>query len=489
MTSATATQADNRSSARQPDVRARIREVFEAQRAHRWVLAQTTAEQRIRKLERLRDAILARKEELRSALHADYRKPAAEADLTELQPVLGELGHTIKHLRKWMAPVRVPTPMHLLGTKSWIRYEPRGSVLLLSPWNYPFNLLMCPLIAAVAAGNTVMLRPSDKVPTTSRFMATLLADVFPDEEVASFVGPSSIASFMLELPFDHIFFTGSKRVGKQVMAAAAKHLASVTLELGGQSPVVVDETADIELAAQRLVWGKFLNAGQTCVAPNHVFVHESKAHEFVEAAKRYVTKHYGETEVTRKSTEDFCRIVDTASVARLVESIDRTVAAGAKLEIGGAHDASERFLAPTILSDVKDSHPVMNTEIFGPIMPVLAYRDLGEVFESIRKRGKPLAMYVFSESRANIERLIAGTSAGGTMINNCILHLANPDLPFGGVGASGQGSYHGFHGFKACSHERAVMEQGTPATIKLFFPPYVPKVRKAIDMLTRWLAR
>jgi aldehyde dehydrogenase (NAD+) len=488
MNTAAAPLSEIKPTSPETDVRARIRETFERQRAHRFALAQTSAEQRIEKLERLRRAILDRQAELRSVLHADYRKPAAEADLTELQPVLGEIAHTIEHLRKWMAPARVTTPVHLFGTRSYVRYEPLGCVLLLAPWNYPFNLLMCPLLAAVAAGNTVMLRPSDKVPQTSRFMARLLADVFPEEEVASFVGPSSIANAMLELPFDHVFFTGSERVGKQVMAAAAKHLASVTLELGGQSPVVVDETADLEASAQRIVWGKFLNAGQTCVAPNHVFVHASKADAFVAAAKRYVARHYGESEAARKASPDLCRIVDPPSLSRLVDAIDRTVKAGATLEMGGEHDASERYLAPTILSGVRDDHAIMEAEIFGPVLPVLVYRDVEEVLASIRKRGKPLAMYVFSESPANVERLVGGTTAGGTVINNCVLHLANPELPFGGVGASGQGNYHGWYGFRTFSHERAVMEQGRPATIKLFYPPYGPRVMKAISVLTRWLS-
>ena len=487
MATAPAVVSEMKTAGSDADVRARIRQAFERQRANRWALAQTTADQRIAKLVRLRKAIVERQDELRRVLHADYRKPAAEADLTELQPVLGEIAHTIAHLEKWMTPAKVPTPMHLFGTKSSIRYEPLGCVLLLAPWNYPFNLLMCPLVAAISAGNTVMLRPSDKVPQTSHFMARLLADVFPDEEVVSFVGPSSIANAMLELPFDHIFFTGSERVGKQVMAAAAKHLASVTLELGGQSPAIVDETADVESAAQRIVWGKFLNGGQTCVAPNHVFVHASRVDAFVAAAKRHVARQYGETEAERKASPDLCRIVDPPSLTRLVDAIRRSVDAGAKVEIGGDHDASERYLAPTILSGVRDDHAVMEQELFGPILPVIAYREVDEVLASIRKRGKPLAMYIFSESAAAVRRLVAGTSAGGTVVNNCILHLANPDLPFGGVGASGQGNYHGWFGFRTFSHERAVMEQGRPATSELFFPPYRPRVMKAIAALTHWL--
>jgi len=479
------TNEEPKKSGAQIDVRARIRDVFQRQQANRWNVASTTAEQRIAKLKLLKKTILERRDDLRAAMHADFRKSAAEVDLTELQPVLGELKDAISHLKSWMAPKRVGTPIQLLGTKSMVRYEPRGCVLLLAPWNYPFNLLMCPLVAAIAAGNTVMLRPSDKVPNTSRFMAKLLADVFSDNEVAAFTGPSSIANTLLELPFDHIFFTGSTRIGKQVMAAAADHLATVTLELGGQSPVVVDETADIEDAAQRIVWGKYLNGGQTCVAPNHVFVHESKVDAFVQAAKRFIVQHYGATPDARRNTPDFPRIVDNASHKRLTDAIARSVDAGAKLEIGGESDAAERYIAPTILSNVRDDSPMMEVEIFGPILPVLPYRTLDHVIASIQSRGKPLAMYIFSNDDTNIDRLVTSTSSGGTVVNNVILHLANPELPFGGVGASGQGNYHGFHGFRTLSHERAIMVQKRPATVRLFYPPYTPRVRQAIDLLTR----
>jgi aldehyde dehydrogenase (NAD+) len=469
------------------DVGAKIREVFEEQRARRWEVATTTAGERIARLGRLRDAIRRRQSELHAAMREDFRKPAAEVDLTELQPVLFEIAHAVKHLRSWMKPVQVGAPPTLIGTQSMLRYEPKGCVLILSPWNYPFNLMLSPLVAAIAAGNTVMARPSDKVPRTSHLMASLVEEVFPRHEVAMFTGPSSIANTMLDLPFDHMLFTGSTRIGRQVMAAAAGHLASVTLELGGQSPVVVDESADVEAAAKRIVWGKYLNGGQTCVAPNHVFVHESVATRFVEAARRAIEHAYGPTEEARRKSEDFCRIVDKATARKLVELIDRSVAAGAKLEIGGVSDVEERYLAPTILSGVTDGSPIMEAEIFGPIMPVLPYRAVDDVLASIRRRGKPLAMYIFSTNRDAIDRLVAGTSAGGTVINNVIIHLANPELPFGGVGESGMGSYHGIHGFKAFSHERAVMLQGRPALARLFYPPYVPRVRRGIDLLTRLL--
>ena len=466
----------------------RIGEVFERQRARRWDLAQTTARERVAKLKKLRDAILRRKDELRAAMQDDFSKSAAEVDLTELQTVLAELQHTIRHLPKWMQPVHVGSPPTLIGTRSTVRHEPKGNVLVLAPWNYPFNLLMNPLIAAVAAGNCVMVRPSDKVPNTSRFMASLLAEVFAEDEVAVFTGPSWIATRMLELPFDHVFFTGSTRIGKQVMAAAASHLASVTLELGGQSPVVVDETADIDNAARRVVWGKYLNGGQTCVAPNHVFVHESKQVAFVDAVKRWVRRSYGNSEDERRQSADFCRIVDRATVDKLAKQVEATVAAGASLEMGGTSNVEERYLAPTVLSGVKEDHPIMQAEIFGPILPVLAYRNTDEVLASIRSRGKPLAMYVFSNDQRNIDRLVSGTSAGGTVINNVIIHLANPDLPFGGVGDSGLGSYHGYYGFRTFSHERAMLVQGRPALVQMFYPPYTPIVRRGIDVVTRFFS-
>lgn len=472
----------------QKELGARIDEVFEKQRKRRWEVAATTADERIGKLKHLRDTILRRKRDLQAAMFEDFRKPAAEVDLTELQPVLSELKHTIRHLHKWVQPVPVGTPPTLFGTRSMLRYEPKGNVLILAPWNYPFNLLMSPLIAAVAAGNCVIVRPSDKVRATSALIASILADVFPEEEVAAFTGPSWIANHLLELPFDHVLFTGSTRIGKQVMTAAAAHLASVTLELGGQSPVVVDETADVEAAAQRIVWGKYLNGGQTCVAPNHVFVHESKAAAFIEAARRAVSHSYGSSEEARRASPDLCRIVDVATVKKLAALVDATVAAGAKLELGGVSDPEERYLAPTILSGVRDHHPIMEAEIFGPVLPILAYASIEEVFTSIRSRGKPLAMYVFSNDTGNIDRLIAGTSAGGTVVNNVIIHLANPDLPFGGVGESGIGSYHGLHGFKAFSHERAILVQGRPAILKMFYPPYAPRVRSAIDLVTKYFA-
>jgi aldehyde dehydrogenase (NAD+) len=300
-------------------------------------------------------------------------------------------------------------------------------------------------------------------------------------------GDAKTAEALLDLPFDHIFFTGSTRIGRIVMSAAAKHLASVTLELGGKSPVVVAEDADLEKAAKRIVWGKFINAGQTCVAPDYVFAPEAKAPALVEAMKRAVSRYYGESEEDRHRSPDFCRLVDNHSFHRISRLIDDSVAAGAKVEVGGHHHEDDRYVAPTILTNVDTTSPAMKDEIFGPVLPILTYRSLDEVVKYIRRGGKPLAMYVFSNDTATIESLIADTSAGGTAINNVVVHLANPNLPFGGIGESGLGSYHGEYGFRAFSHERAVLEQGRLHTFEFFYPPYTPRIRKMVRKMTDWL--
>ncbi len=470
-------------------IREAIVAAFQRQQANRWRVANTTPTQRIEKLKRLREVILRRKDELFQAMWADFHKPAAEVELTELQTVLTEIQHAIKHVRKWMKPTVVSTPPWLLGTKGMIRYEPKGVVLILAPWNYPFNLFINPLVAAVAAGNCAIMRPSDKVKHTAVFMKSLVEEVFPADEVAVFTGPSSVANIMLELPFDHVFFTGSPNVGKSVMAAAAQHHASVTLELGGQSPTIVDETANVRDAADRIVWGKFVNAGQTCIAPNHVYVHESRLAEFVEAARQAVARSYGESDEARQQSPDFCRIVDTGSHKRLTKLLEDAVQAGAKVETGGKSEAGERYLAPTLLTNVTETNPAMADEIFGPILPILAYRSLDEVLAAIHSRGKPLAMYIFSNNPANIEKLLKNTSAGGGVINNVLLHLANGDLPFGGIGKSGLGNYHGRHGFITFSHERSTLIQKKPALAKMFYPPYTEKVRNMMGFMTKVLSR
>ncbi|MBI4386233.1 MAG: aldehyde dehydrogenase family protein [Elusimicrobia bacterium] len=464
-----------------------IRAAFEAQRLNRWRIAQTTAKERAAKLRRLKEAILSRKEELHEALRCDFQKNPGEADLTEIFPVISEINHTIAHLPRWMRPVRVKTPLALFGARSEVRLEAKGLVLILSPWNYPFHLLINPLVAALAAGNCVILKPSSKVPRTSQFIRRFIADLFPSDEVAVFEGSAAVSDALLELPFDHIFFTGSPRIGRTIMAAASKHLTTLTLELGGKSPVIIDETADIRKAAERTVWGKFLNAGQTCVAPDYLLIHESRLEDFLSQAKKIVAERFGGTEDARRASPDFCRLVSLGHQQGLSRVLEESLRHGAKVEIGGIGKADERYLAPTLLSNIREDSPIMKEEIFGPILPIIAYKNLEEVFRIIRSKEKPLALYVFSQSEENIERVLRNTTAGGTCVNTMIVHLANPDLPFGGVGASGMGNYHGYHGFRALSHERAVLRQGWIDTLRFFYPPYTAWVRRLIRLATKYL--
>jgi len=461
----------------------RIEQLFERQRAHQAAVKRTTAAERIDKLKRLRAAIVEREPAIREAIFKDFRKPASEVDLTEVYATLVELKDAIRSVRKWMKPQRVATPMALFGTRSWIHHEPKGVVLIIGPWNYPFQLVIAPLIAAIAAGNCVVCKPSELTPHTSALLVELLGAVFPEEEIAVVEGGPAEAQRLLALPFDHFFFTGSTRVGRIVAEAAARHLASSTLELGGKSPAVVDDSADLALAARRIVWGKFVNGGQTCIAPDYVLVSERRKAQLVEELRREIGERYGASEDDRRRSPDLCRIINARNFDRLKKMLDDTVRQGARVEIGGGSDAGELYIAPTVLTGVAAEAPVMAEEIFGPILPVLTYQQLDEVPPFITARDKPLALYVFAGDRRAIDAVIDNTTAGGTCINNSLIHFANSNLPFGGVGPSGTGHYHGFYGFKAFSHERGVLEQGRVDLLKTVYPPYGAKVARMIRLM------
>jgi aldehyde dehydrogenase (NAD+) len=463
----------------------RIQAVFSRQQANRAAVKRTTAAQRIAKLERLRDAILARRPAIRDAMFKDFRKSPAEVDITEIFPVLVEIKDAIKHLPRWMRPARVATPMSLLGTQSSVLHEPKGVVLIIGPWNYPFQLVIAPLIAAVAAGNCVIVKPSELTAETSKLVAALLGEVFAEDEVAVVEGDATETQKLLALPFDHFFFTGSTRVGRIVAEAAARHLASTTLELGGKSPAIVDDSADLAVTAKRLAWGKFVNGGQTCIAPDYVLVSEANQRPLVDALRAAIAELYGASEDDRKRSADFCRIINARNFDRLNKLLGDTVGAGARIEIGGVSDAQERYLAPTVLTGVTPGSAVMSEEIFGPILPILTYKAIDEVAAFIAARDKPLALYVFGRDGDRIDAIIANTTAGGTCVNNTLIHFANQNLPFGGVGASGMGNYHGFHGFKAFSHERAVLRQGNIDVSKQVYPPYTSKVQTMLKWMTR----
>ncbi len=465
----------------------RLHEIFERQRERAPVMARTTAAERRERLKRLRAAVVKRRPAIADAIHADLARPRAESELAEVHHVLQEIDYAIRRLPRWMRGRRGRTQLFLLGTSSRLRIEPRGVVLILAPWNYPVALVINPLVAAIAAGNCVVLKPSEKAPATAHLLASLVSETFDEREVALVEGGPETAEALLELPFNHIFFTGGTSVGRKVMMAAAKHLASVTLELGGKTPAIVDASANVRTAAQRIAWGKFFNAGQTCLAPDYVLVDAAVEMELLAELKTSIARFYGESEAERRASPDLGRIVDDQHFDRLVDLVERSAAAGARVEIGGEFDADTRYVAPTVLSGVTAEMPAMEDEIFGPVLPVLAYSDRAEAIAVVRRSGAPLGSYIFSRDERATEELLRGFPAGGTMVNNTLLHYLGSDLPFGGVGASGQGSYHGYHGFIAMSHVRPVVRQREPALARIFFPPYEGRLFRFAQRVVRWL--
>lgn len=449
-----------------------IDQAFTTLQKNRWSFATSTTNERGELLKKLKEAVVLHREEIARAIYADFKKPSVETELTEIHPVLDEINFALKNLSKWMRPKKVQTPMTLLGSSSYVVHEAKGVVLIISPWNYPFQLALNPLVAAIAAGNVAIVRPSEKTPHTGLIIEKILHQVFNTNTVQVVRGELEASKYLLELPFDHIFFTGSTPVGKLVAEKAAKHLTSVTLELGGKSPVVIDEDCDLSSAVRKIVWGKHVNAGQTCVAPDYVFVHKNIYQRFIETYKITVSEFFGETEKQRKDSLSFARIVDSKATERLGRLVDQSVLSGAKKEIGGEYDVKENYLAPTLLSNISPEMAVMQEELFGPVLPVLTFDDVNEVIRYIQSHDKPLALYCFSNDKNFQNKLLTETSSGGLVFNQVLAHLANHHLPFGGVGGSGQGNYHGFYGFRAFSHERAVMRQSRLGLLSLYFPPY-----------------
>ena len=462
-----------------PGVDEHIDRLYELQQANRAAVAAATAAQRIEKLRRLERAMFAHREEILAAAWEDFRKPPAEVDLGEIYPVVGEIRHAIRHLRRWMRPRRVATRLALFGSRSQIVYEPKGVVLIFAPWNFPFNLTLSPLVSAVAAGNCAILKPSELTPASAACMRRIVASVFDESEVALVEGGVSTSGALLRKRWDHIFFTGSSAVGRIVMKAAAEHLTPVTLELGGKSPILVDRTANLDDAARKLAWGKFFNSGQICISPDYLLIEESVHDEFIEKLRNAIASLGSEG---ARSV-----IVNDHHAARVRKLLDATVASGATVVTGGTGRGRE--LEPTVLANVGPNAPVMQEEVFGPLLPILSFRTLDDAIGAIGRREKPLVLYVFSRDRSAIRRVLAGTRAGATVINHTMVHFYALELPFGGVGESGVGKSHGFYGFEAFSNARGVLEQKLPfSPIQLVFPPYSGKLKKSlIEFMLRWL--
>ncbi|MDZ4682653.1 MAG: aldehyde dehydrogenase family protein [Saprospiraceae bacterium] len=465
-----------------------LENVFKAQQARVPALAASTANERIRKLKRLAGVLMAHRTAIQEALFADFHKPAMETDVIEIFPLLVEIKHTSRRLHQWMRPKAVDTPFPLLGTSSQIRYEPKGAVLIIAPWNFPLQLALEPLISAVAAGNAVIVKPSEFTPHTSAIMKKMLLEVFPENEVAVVEGDAGVAQQLLTMKFDHIFFTGSPEVGKLVMKAAAEHLTSVTLELGGKSPVIIDESADIETAARRVVAGKLSNCGQICVAPDYALVHESKQADFLTACAKYINAMYGATDEAR-ITGDYTRIINSRHTARLKGLLEDALEKGAVSEYpGGQIQEAENYFPPVLLTNVTPAMRVANEEIFGPILPVHTFSKLDEAIQYINKKEKPLALYIFSGSRRNVERILNETSAGGVTINDVAMHFYNYNLPFGGVNNSGIGKGHGEFAFHEFSNAKAVLRQWAPFSgAEMMYPPFNSRKRKLVSWLMKYL--
>ena len=454
----------------------RMHDVFNRQAATALRLRSSSADERIAKIRKLRDAVIAHTEDCYRAAYADFKKPPGEVDLAEILPICVEANDAIRKLKKWMKPTRVWPTLLTGGTRSHVQYVPRGRCLIVGPFNYPINLTLAPLVSAVAAGNTAILKPSELTPHMSALIAKIVGEVFSEDEVAIFQGEADVAQALQELPFDHIFFTGSPAIGKLVMAAAAKNLTSVTLELGGKSPTIVDGSANLKLAAKNIMWAKFANSGQTCIAPDHVFVHESVKDQWVDICREELKKAYGNSLTDQQNSPHLAHMVNARHTGRVKALLEDATAHGARSLTGGGMGESDCFIQPTLLDQVPDAARVMQEEIFGPLLPVIGYTNLDEVIDRINAGPKPLALYIYSKTEKNIDAVLTRTVSGGACVNHSLMQFLQGNLPFGGVNNSGIGNAHGHYGFKAFSHERGVVRTQFSFAATLFSAGEVPPI-------------
>lgn len=429
-------------------------------------------------LKKLLQVIINHEEAIIKALYDDFKKPAFEAVLTETNYVISDLKETIKNINSWAKPKKVRSSILNFPSSDYIYSEPYGHVLILAPWNYPFQLALCPLVAAVAAGNKVTLKPSELTPNTSHIISKIISETFAVKDVVVITGDATVATQLLSKRWDYIFFTGSVSVGKIVAQAAAVHLTPVTLELGGKSPCIVDETADLELSARRIVWGKIINAGQTCVAPDYILVHQKVKKEFATYLIQEIEKALG---TNPEQSPDFARIVNFKNWQRLNDLLSNET-----IIYGGQTNKDTLYIAPTLLDEPKSTSPVMNEEIFGPILPILSFQNKTDVEKVIKSFEKPLALYIFSTNKSFTDEILQKYSFGGGCVNDTVVHLVNNRLPFGGVGNSGMGAYHGKLSFDIFSHKKAIVKRGTWLDLPIRYAPYNEKlktIRKILKLI------
>ncbi len=431
---------------------------------------------RRQQLSQLRRLLQHHAADIAEALAADLGKSPFEAYLSETGFVLEEIALALRNLQHWSRPRRIAVPLRLLGARAEIRLCPYGTVLILSPWNYPVQLALLPMVSALAAGNCVVLKPSELAPVSSALLARLIPEYLDRDAVAVVAGAAELAAIWSALPVDYLFFTGSSAVGRKVMAAAAAQLTPVTLELGGKSPCLVERNADIDVAARRIVWGKFLNAGQTCVAPDYVLVDQRISGALIQACVKAVQTFFG---ADPQTSVDYSRIINDAHFSRLLSYLNNGI-----ILHGGRSDRSQRYLEPTLLGEVMPDSAVMQEEIFGPILPILSYTTLDEAIKFINRRPIPLALYLFSRSQTIREQVLEQVRCGGACINDVIMHLTVHDLPFGGLGSSGMGAYHGQAGFETFSHHQSILKQSTRLDLQLRYPPYGTLIKKMLGYRT-----
>lgn len=450
---------------------ARLRQVFRSGRTR-------SLAWRVEQLRALRDLLTEKNSEICDALWTDLRKSPMEAQVSEQGFVIAEIDYALAHLAEWMKPGRVHAPLLSQPATARILREPLGVVLIIGAWNYPINLLLAPLVGAVAGGNAALLKPPECSGATSRIMADLIPKYLDSEAISVVEGGPAETQVLLDQEFDHIFFTGSRRTAQMVLEKAARYLTPVTLELGGKSPCIVDEDADLDVAARRIAWGKFINAGQTCVAPDYLLVHEAVEEQLLAGLCDAICTFYGEDP---RESPDYCRIGNERNFKRLTELLRQ---GGGELFCGGDTDPSQRYIAPTILRNVSPEAAVMQEEIFGPILPVLSVPNVQAAIDFVNARPNPLALYVFSGNQAVQKDILEQTSSGDVCINDVVLQLAVPELPFGGVGSSGMGRYHGRWGFETFTHAKGVLHKSVHLDVPIRYPPYTKSHQQLIKLLS-----
>lgn len=465
-----------------------INDLFKRQQAYLPTLRKEPVSTRKAHLKKLKQWVLSHRPMIQRAVYADFKKPAAEVDGTEIFPVVDEIAHALANLDRWTKPKKVDAPITMLGTRSVIVAEPKGVCLIIAPWNYPFNLCVGPLVSALAAGNSVIIKPSEATANTSALIKKMCDDLFEDRVVAVCEGGLEVSQHLLKLPFDHIFFTGSPAIGKVVMKAAAENLTSVTLELGGKSPTLVTPSANLKDAAKRIAVTKFINNGQTCIAPDYVLVHESIKDKLINRLMAEVKALFQEGDKPLEQSPHYARIVNEKHFARLSRMLEEAVEKGAQLHLGGRVDAADQFIHPVIVSDIPAGAQIMEEEIFGPLLPVLTYKNLEEAIRLINSKPKPLALYIFGTNSREREQILRETSAGTVCINDCAIQFLHHNIPFGGVNNSGIGKSHGYFGFLAFSNEKPVLRQRSGITsISPLYPPYTGGVKRIMDWLLKFI--